>query len=784
VSAQGPVATHAVKAAQARTKRPRTTRERPPSAVSGGTLLPLDVSRIAALSGAEQMESEAKSLSTRMVSMRPEVWPASMLEAPERLRSTSRASVTDEVPTVREALHSPAVRLREEDRELFEPYFGYDLREVSLHIATSASESARMLHARAYTVGSDVVFARGAYNPGTPSGQQLLAHELVHVIQQAEGAAWGIQRQAVPDAPSDAGAPPDAAPPTQADLDKLVDDNEADARAKNPDLPQIDRKKQSAVQNEAAVNAIVMDAFGGDDELNKGFESLSPFVIHEVDRGVGADPVARTANRKQFFVRMRLYFGSWAELLDHFRNFVKIDRGKVHVVLHQDAAARLNRALDVLEKKGHPFPEIGVGFGLRGYHTGAIQGSGMMIHAMGYAFDVAATENPKIGVKKDDPYVLGQVVSSVDPKHARMDMDKWGTSVIEAMGKRTEKDTSLSAAADPDPVAKKFFADFDQKFHEFREGSLGFLGTISKDPKDKLLDIRKKYHAKLKELAAEKAKGRKADSTIVAALEAERIRLLAAIPPLLTEWITSLDAAINKTLKDHPGMDKMRPPEEISRVLKAAQGTVATDKKTEAGTRAANAKAIAARDAAQAALSRAEAQESRARTTADLKKAQDATSAARKNFMEKSFALAGPFLAEGQSQQELTKATQTRDKLAADYKASADPKLKGAWDWLTSLRELRNTLATPDLKSSAGIKKFEGLTTGDLKHIAPVENPPLLRLLDMGFFNPKGAFDLEFYEEMVHSGFWAGATWQIGWVDPMHFELLEGRDRIQTPGKL
>jgi hypothetical protein len=59
----------------------------------------------------------------------------------------------------------------------------------------------------------------------------------------------------------------------------------------------------------------------------------------------------------------------------------------------------------------------------------------------------------------------------------------------------------------------------------------------------------------------------------------------------------------------------------------------------------------------------------------------------------------------------------------------------------------------------------------------------LLRLLDRGFFNPDGNFDLAFFEEMAHSGFWPGATWDVGWVDSMHFELVEGEMRIQVPGK-
>ena len=36
----------------------------------------------------------------------------------------------------------------------------------------------------AYTVGSDIAFAAGRFDPATPSGERLLAHELAHVVQQ------------------------------------------------------------------------------------------------------------------------------------------------------------------------------------------------------------------------------------------------------------------------------------------------------------------------------------------------------------------------------------------------------------------------------------------------------------------------------------------------------------------------------------------------------------------------------------------------------------------------
>jgi hypothetical protein len=60
-----------------------------------------------------------------------------------------------------------------------------------------AARTADRLDARAFTIGRDIGFARGAFAPGTPAGRRLVAHELAHVDQQTAGRAVGVQRQAV-----------------------------------------------------------------------------------------------------------------------------------------------------------------------------------------------------------------------------------------------------------------------------------------------------------------------------------------------------------------------------------------------------------------------------------------------------------------------------------------------------------------------------------------------------------------------------------------------------------
>jgi hypothetical protein len=69
-------------------------------------------------------------------------------------------------------------------RAFFEPRLGYDFNEVRIHTDRQAAESAKALNALAYTVERDVVFRSGQYQPGTGTGQRLIAHELAHVVQQ------------------------------------------------------------------------------------------------------------------------------------------------------------------------------------------------------------------------------------------------------------------------------------------------------------------------------------------------------------------------------------------------------------------------------------------------------------------------------------------------------------------------------------------------------------------------------------------------------------------------
>jgi len=108
-------------------------------------------------------------------------------DAPSSLTSSDAAGVVSHLGPGRPL--DPATRTFMEER------FDCDFSHVRLHNHGKADESARRVHARAFTVGRDVVFGPGSYVPGTTEGRRLIAHELTHVIQQSSGRTPIIQRQ-------------------------------------------------------------------------------------------------------------------------------------------------------------------------------------------------------------------------------------------------------------------------------------------------------------------------------------------------------------------------------------------------------------------------------------------------------------------------------------------------------------------------------------------------------------------------------------------------------------
>ncbi|MFY1112652.1 MAG: DUF4157 domain-containing protein [Methanosarcinaceae archaeon] len=89
--------------------------------------------------------------------------------------------------------------LPEGPRSVMESSFGTDFGDVRIHRDSRAAEMARAINAKAFTSGKDIYFGEGRFVPGTVSGDQLLAHELTHVIQQrGQSSPLPVSRAMVP----------------------------------------------------------------------------------------------------------------------------------------------------------------------------------------------------------------------------------------------------------------------------------------------------------------------------------------------------------------------------------------------------------------------------------------------------------------------------------------------------------------------------------------------------------------------------------------------------------
>lgn len=119
-----------------------------------------------------QMQRAAETARWMDTAMRPDLYPAPVQ------RQAERAVAEQELPEDGGGRAMPeAVQAK------MEGAFGTDFSAVQIHEGPRAAA----LGARAYTQGADIHFAPGEYQPNTQGGQELLGHELTHVVQQSQG---------------------------------------------------------------------------------------------------------------------------------------------------------------------------------------------------------------------------------------------------------------------------------------------------------------------------------------------------------------------------------------------------------------------------------------------------------------------------------------------------------------------------------------------------------------------------------------------------------------------
>lgn len=152
-------------------------------------------------------------------------------------------------------------------RAEMEMRFGQDFSGIRVHTDSRAGDLAQGLQARAFAVGSHLVFAPGNYSPSGDAGRRLLAHELSHVIQQRAGV---VQPAEVVSEPSD---------PSERQADRIADAVTAGLPA--PELPatrHVADAGSTALQRQP-VGKVTRLAERGIEVIAKWGNNASPFKL-------------------------------------------------------------------------------------------------------------------------------------------------------------------------------------------------------------------------------------------------------------------------------------------------------------------------------------------------------------------------------------------------------------------------------------------------------------------------------------------------------------------------
>lgn len=178
-----------------------------------GADLPLHA-KLAVSPANDPAEQEAERVADQVMAMETDTTvhrdpaPESVAEdknSPEQVRGLVRPVTvlragTTPVPTgtestVRNSIRNGGKPLPAGTRSEFESKLRADLTDVRIHTGAAADEAARSINAEAFTVGTDIAFANGTYNPGSQAGKRLLAHEVTHVLQHQGSQTINRQEQ-------------------------------------------------------------------------------------------------------------------------------------------------------------------------------------------------------------------------------------------------------------------------------------------------------------------------------------------------------------------------------------------------------------------------------------------------------------------------------------------------------------------------------------------------------------------------------------------------------------
>jgi hypothetical protein len=140
----------------------------------------------------DRYEQEADHVAGQVVQQRSRVGGAERFQSlvnGERASEPSNQIDAEPGPHVSKSQIEPGSNLGKPlesgTREEMSRKIGFDFSNVRIHTDALSVYANKGLNARAFTHGSDIFFNQGEYSPNTLEGRRLLAHELTHVVQQA-----------------------------------------------------------------------------------------------------------------------------------------------------------------------------------------------------------------------------------------------------------------------------------------------------------------------------------------------------------------------------------------------------------------------------------------------------------------------------------------------------------------------------------------------------------------------------------------------------------------------
>ena len=138
-----------------------------------------------------QRMSEKEKPAAKLQRMGQEEEPAAKLQAQSnnqpKAEQQKKKEASSQLEQMIQETKGKGFALPNDTRTDMEGQFNVDFSKVRIHTNLVAVKMCNMINAQAFTHGFDIYFNDGKYNPDTETGQNLLAHELTHVVQQKGG---------------------------------------------------------------------------------------------------------------------------------------------------------------------------------------------------------------------------------------------------------------------------------------------------------------------------------------------------------------------------------------------------------------------------------------------------------------------------------------------------------------------------------------------------------------------------------------------------------------------